>query len=297
MSYLARLKAADLTDAPTRTTAKTATNSSGSYGGSQEGAISENECAQQVPNTGQRAFVEVVRLPAGLESANSANTATQSTATTAKSPYDSFSSAQGMALREDADREWAANLTSDEGAPTRCWQVQYPSLAAMELLFCPEASRAEVEALYPGAEIERLTEPRCKAASPAEATQLSKLVALVLPDADADERAEVLAVALADPQAALISLQALSVDLHPDPPFDPDDRRTCPQCRNLTLDGRCRAAARGDLPDVASRPYSPVPDLPRRCGGHLPGPADPDRRTGHERWPRLRAQPHRGVAR
>ena len=38
MSYLARLKAADLTDAPTRTTAKTATNSSGSYGGIQKGA-------------------------------------------------------------------------------------------------------------------------------------------------------------------------------------------------------------------------------------------------------------------
>ena len=128
-----------------------------------------------------------------------------------------------MALRKDADRKGAANLTSDKGAPTRCWRVQYPSLPAMEVLFCPDASRAEVAALSPDAEIESLTEPRCKAASPAETTELSKLVTEVLPDADAAERAEVLAVALADPHAALVSFRALTVDLHPDPPFDPDE--------------------------------------------------------------------------
>ena len=27
------------------------------------------------------------------------------------------------------------------------------------------------------------------------------------------------------------------------------------------------------------------PDRPQRCAGYAPGPADPDRRTGAERWP------------
>ncbi len=38
-------------------------------------------------------------------------------------------------------------------APARCWQVRYPGLEPMEVIFCPEATRAEVAALYPGAVI------------------------------------------------------------------------------------------------------------------------------------------------
>lgn len=65
----------------------------------------------------------------------------------------------------------------------------------------------------------------------------------------------------------------------------PDDRRSCDQCTNLTVRGRCLAAWRGEI--VANRDYEPVRDLPRRCEGYLPGADDPDRRTGWERWPEL----------
>ena len=64
-----------------------------------------------------------------------------------------------------------------------------------------------------------------------------------------------------------------------------DDRRTCEQCANLTGRGLCLAARRGDI--VASRSYEPIRDLRRRCEGYAPGPDDPDRRPGTERWPGL----------
>jgi len=76
-------------------------------------------------------------------------------------------------------------------------------------------------------------------------------------------------------------------------PLPTDDRRTCQQCANLDhqrgRDGfrRCAAARRGELPYIASRDYSPVPDVPKRCEGFAPMPDDPDRRTDRERWPEL----------
>ena len=62
-----------------------------------------------------------------------------------------------------------------------------------------------------------------------------------------------------------------------------DDRRTCTGCANLA--GRtCQAARSGEIPGVR-RGYDPVADLRRRCEGYAPGPDDPDRRHGRERWP------------
>lgn len=61
-----------------------------------------------------------------------------------------------------------------------------------------------------------------------------------------------------------------------EPSLAPDDRRSCADCRNLDRapgrDGfrRCRAAARGELPDCPSRRYCPAPDIPRRCTGFAP---------------------------
>ena len=64
-----------------------------------------------------------------------------------------------------------------------------------------------------------------------------------------------------------------------------DDRRSCDQCTNLTDRGVCLAARSGGI--VASRNYEPIRDLLRRCEGYVPGAADPDRRSGRERWPEL----------
>lgn len=41
---------------------------------------------------------------------------------------------------------------------SRCWRVLFPDLA-LEVMFTPPASRAEVAALYPGAELELYPEP------------------------------------------------------------------------------------------------------------------------------------------
>lgn len=71
----------------------------------------------------------------------------------------------------------------------------------------------------------------------------------------------------------------------PRPLPDDDDRRHCAQCTNLAPSGLCLAARRGEI--IASRTYHPVDHLPRRCEGYAPGPDDPDRRPGRERWPGL----------
>lgn len=64
-----------------------------------------------------------------------------------------------------------------------------------------------------------------------------------------------------------------------------DDRRFCHQCLNLTNDGLCLAARRGELRTV--RTYHPIQELPHRCVGYAPKAGDTDRRPGRERWPGL----------
>jgi hypothetical protein len=61
-----------------------------------------------------------------------------------------------------------------------------------------------------------------------------------------------------------------------------DDRRLCTQCTNLTAQGLCLAARRGEI--VASRDFHPVRNILRRCEGYQPRPNDPDKRPGRERW-------------
>jgi hypothetical protein len=103
---------------------------------------------------------------------------------------------------------------------------------------------------------------------------------------DADIR-EAIEVACNDPEDALISLRALVGEATK---RDSDSRRTCSQCRNLTPGGQCMAAYRGEAIWASprmGRKYFPVTNLPQMCWGYLPGPDDPDRRNGRERWPNL----------
>ena len=87
--------------------------------------------------------------------------------------------------------------------------------------------------------------------------------------------------------------------------FDPDfqypdsGRRTCRQCANLDADGGCRAARRGQIPNASCHYTWPAGiDAPHRCVGYLPGPDDPDKRPGRERfdWPTAETQPDTGKA-
>lgn len=66
-----------------------------------------------------------------------------------------------------------------------------------------------------------------------------------------------------------------------------DNRRCCAECDNLGKDrGICYAAQRGEI--VASRSYTPIRDLLRRCEGFAPLPNDPDQTPGRIKWAWLR---------
>lgn len=64
-----------------------------------------------------------------------------------------------------------------------------------------------------------------------------------------------------------------------------DNRRRCRECVNLGERGVCLAAYRREI--VASRSYTPIRDILRRCEGFAPMPDDPDQRHGRDRWPGL----------
>ena len=61
-----------------------------------------------------------------------------------------------------------------------------------------------------------------------------------------------------------------------------DDRRRCVECGNLGERGVCLAAQRREF--VASRGYTPIRDILRRCEGFTPLPSDPDQRHGRTKW-------------
>lgn len=94
----------------------------------------------------------------------------------------------------------------------RRWLVCFPNLDPMEVLFTPDATRAEVAAIYPRARIEPQADPPQRTATPAEVAELPELVALIFADDTEDHRAEALAAALADPEAALTSFRLLAAD-------------------------------------------------------------------------------------
>ncbi|MHB8493710.1 MAG: hypothetical protein ACYDDG_03950 [Casimicrobiaceae bacterium] len=80
----------------------------------------------------------------------------------------------------------------------------------MEVLFTPAATRAEVAELYPGASIEPLPAAPTRAATAAEADELRALIGVILADDTEADRAETFAVALADPDAALVCWRSLA---------------------------------------------------------------------------------------
>lgn len=61
-----------------------------------------------------------------------------------------------------------------------------------------------------------------------------------------------------------------------------DNRRRCTECGNLGERGICHAAQRGQI--LASRSYTPIRDLLRRCEGFAPMPTDPDQTPGRIKW-------------
>lgn len=73
-----------------------------------------------------------------------------------------------------------------------------------------------------------------------------------------------------------------------------DNRRRCTECGNLNERGLCLAAYRGEI--TASRSYTPIRDILRRCEGFKPLPTDPDQRTAWDRWGTIWSDPARPAA-
>ena len=101
-----------------------------------------------------------------------------------------------------------ASVQPDRAA--RRWQVHFPNLDPMEVLFSPAAKRAEVEAMYPGAIIEPLPDPTGRNATSIETAELRGLIGRVFGDTSGADRVAILPSACADPGAALTSFRALA---------------------------------------------------------------------------------------
>lgn len=135
-------------------------------------------------------------------------------------PYDSVAPAVQHPMQQLCNRG-ATNPTPEgvqvlhsptSGGSAFRWRVAYPNGAGMDVLFTRAATRAEVAELYPGASIEQIPDVPTRTAIPAEEAELRALVAAILADDSDADRVEALAVALADPDAALACYRALAAN-------------------------------------------------------------------------------------
>jgi hypothetical protein len=107
--------------------------------------------------------------------------------------------------------EILAELTAVSNASARQWRVGYPDLPMITVIFVPPATRAEVAEVYPGASIEPIPDTVTWTATPAVTDEVRRLVSAILAGDSEADRAEALAVALADPEAALLCFRALAL--------------------------------------------------------------------------------------
>jgi hypothetical protein len=174
----------------------------------------------------------------------------------------------------------------DTTLASRWWLIHYSDRDLLEVAYYPDATHADILGRHPDAVAVEPFAPTIRQPSgrltAEEETAIRAWLALI-EEADPATIAEVIGQCQRDADAQDYFVGRAATELPKPDPF-PDDRRTCEQCANMTA-RRCQAAKRGEI--VASRNYEPIRDLPRRCEGYAPGPDDPDRRHGRERWPAL----------
>ncbi|MFZ5594737.1 MAG: hypothetical protein ACOY4D_10870 [Pseudomonadota bacterium] len=186
--------------------------------------------------------------------------------------------------KEEKTASPAKGGAGDTATASRWWLIHYPDRDPLEVACCPEATHADILERHPDAVAAEPFTPTIRQPSAPmtfdEETAIRAWLALI-GETDAVTIAEVIEQCQQDADARDYFTGRAAAELPKPAPF-PDDRRTCDQCANL-IARRCQAAKRGEI--VASRNYEPVRDLLRRCEGYAPGPDDPDRRHGRERWP------------
>lgn len=166
----------------------------------------------------------------------------------------------------------AGNVGADDTAIATSWGwlLHYADREPLEAYALPEMTHAEVLALHPDAvAAEPIAERSKRTANTAEAAELRELVeAIYSGDTEAD-RAEAVAAALADPDAALICYRSIAIERGI--VVEPDDRRTCGQCANLRF-GVCTVASPDGAVTAATgyRPSELFRITPHRCDGYAP---------------------------
>lgn len=168
------------------------------------------------------------------------------------------------------------------------WLLHYPASDPVQVFCLPEPTHVEVLAMYPDAvAAEPIPERTRIKPTPEQEVEWQALWGSVGASytLTRTEQQEALALALNDPDAVSQSYQATAPK--PGIALDHDDRRYCDKCTNLRRDVCTIAEPKIGALVVANRGYRPVREPPRRCAGYTPGPDDPDRRLGLERWPKL----------
>lgn len=176
------------------------------------------------------------------------------------------------------------NVSAEDWVQFNAWLFHFADRDDLPVLFMQPGTHTEATAYYPDAvAAEPIPDRPLRTPTEPEAKEVTALVlAVFASDSDVD-RNEALAVALADPDGALLCYRTIAEERGLALPDADDDRRRCTQCLNLR--GRvCSVAIPGGLVS-ASRGYQPMRDVLQRCAGYLPEATDNDQRMGHERWP------------
>lgn len=164
------------------------------------------------------------------------------------------------------------------------WLFHFADRDDLPVTFAPAVDHTAALAYYPDAvAAEPIPDRPQRQPTKTEADEITGLVQAIYANDTEDDRAEALAVALTDPDGALLCYRTIAKDRGISPAAIPDDRRTCRQCHRLQGRG-CSIAKAGGLVS-ANRGYMPNPEILMRCAGYLPNDNDADKRPGGERWP------------
>lgn len=177
-------------------------------------------------------------------------------------------------------------VSAEDWALFNAWLFHFVERDDLPVRFVPAVDHARALSYYPEAvAAEPIPDRPQRQPSKAEAAEITALVNAVFSDDTDDDRAEALAVALADPDGALLCYRTIAEDRGIAISETEDDRRTCSQC--LNLQGRtCAIAKPGGLVS-ANRGYQPATGTLQRCAGYLANAFDRGQRPGRERWPGL----------
>ena len=198
--------------------------------------------------------------------------ATATSATSATPPGDVGRSVASVATVAVASSLQGHASTGDTGLASRLWLLHYRDRDPSEVFFCSEENQDEILTSYPNAfaavPVALAIRPPSEPLTVYEENDIRAWLELI-EVTDLATISEVFEQCNRDAGAKAHFIERAATD-STEPDLFPDDRRTCRQCANLSLQGRCLAAWRGEI--AASRSYEPITDLLQRCEGYVPEP-------------------------